>query len=65
MLVKYKENIIETTEEQRNALIEIIIKNTALDKDNYDLFGEIKMKINDRIVTISEEDLKEYFLRQV
>lgn len=65
MLVKYKENIIETTEEQRNALIEIIIKNTTLDKDNYGLFGEIKMTINDRIVTISEEDLKEYFLRQV
>lgn len=49
------------SKEIKNQLIKALIKNTGLDKDNYDLFENIKVEVNNHTIIISEEDLKKYF----
>ncbi|WP_432631590.1 hypothetical protein [Brachyspira sp.] len=66
MLIKDKDgNVIIENKEVQNALIEAIVKNAMIDKENYKMFGEIKVTVNNRVILVQEEDLKEYFLRQV
>ncbi|TKZ29732.1 hypothetical protein [Brachyspira catarrhinii] len=45
----------------KNQLIEALTERTGLDKDNYDLFENVKVEVNNHTIIITEQDLKNYF----
>lgn len=66
MLIKDKDgNVVIENKEVQNALIEAVVKNAMINKENYKMFGEIKVTVNNRVILVCSEDLEEYFLRQV
>lgn len=49
------------SKEIKNQLIKALIKNMGLDKYDFENFEKIKVTVNNRIILITQQDLKEYF----